>query len=118
MFLLSLAYLIHFAYLEESECKCWEGFAETNDTIAQETDYRCLGATFQTYNRRHYCNEPKSPTCECTNATSFVIDDSGVHCVQYSQGHELKRWDCENTEEWSNYNKNNEEFYRGRNRII
>ncbi|XP_044259263.1 uncharacterized protein LOC123007847 [Tribolium madens] len=114
IFLLACASLIHFAFQEQLECKCWPGYEVTNDSIAETTDLRCLGVSWIAYNKRHYCNQPVRPHCKCTNATGIVTDENGTYCDFTKNGESQKKWDCENAEKWSTYKKNTEEFNKGR----
>lgn len=83
--------------------------------MAQETGLACVGASWTTYNKRHYCNEPQKPQCKCTNNASGILTDAtGTYCTQYSEGIQLRKWDCENSEEWSNYKKSSEKFEKNR----
>jgi hypothetical protein len=104
--LIPAIFCIQLAYQEDgtsSECKCWDGYEVTNNSY-------CLGVTWLTYNKDHKCNEPVIPDCKCTNITAKLIDAEGTWCAFYQNGTQLKKWNCENTEDWNQYRKSYKEF--------
>lgn len=87
---------------ELSDCKCGEG------QQAQKTPegVKCLGILTKIIVP---CNVPRIPTCRCTGDATASVNSAneGSYCVQSKEGKEVKRWDCENKEEWAEYKKNN-----------
>lgn len=86
---------------EVPDCKCSPG------TEAKQTPEgpKCLGIRTKIILP---CNLPKIPTCLCTGDATASVNSvkEGSYCVQNEDGKEVKRWDCENAEEWEEYNKN------------
>lgn len=82
---------------ELSDCKCWTGYqaAKTPEGIYCNGIY-----LFHTME----CNVPEPPRCVCnSDATGILTDKTGTWCSQYFRGKELKRWHCENKQEWEEY---------------
>ncbi|KAJ8933623.1 hypothetical protein NQ318_002821 [Aromia moschata] len=85
--------------LELSECKCHTGF----EPKAIEERVKCVG-TYVTTTKP--CNVPERPSCKCSGNVSAILNNiEGTWCLEYARGLELRRWPCENQEEW-------ERFYR------
>ncbi|XP_076268808.1 uncharacterized protein LOC143201565 [Rhynchophorus ferrugineus] len=84
-----------------SSCKCWENYkADMGDNGLQ-----CIAL-----DQFHImpCNMPKSPKCICSGGISSILkDESGTWCTKYSKGEELRRWPCENRQEWDDFLKKN-----------
>lgn len=81
-----------------SDCKCWEGYK------AKKTDdgVRCIGVLLL---HAMECNEPKRPDCKCTgNVGGILYDTTGTWCTK-NEKEELKKWACENKEEWETFFK-------------
>ncbi|KAJ3666014.1 hypothetical protein Zmor_001472 [Zophobas morio] len=112
MIFLSILCLIHLVHLKDDpfSCQCWDDYEVTNDTILEERGLECLGTSWITFNKRHYCNEPQLPICACTNASSILIDDTGTWCFHYNRSIPNRKWNCENKEEWNEYNEKYETF--------
>lgn len=96
-----MVFLIVIANADElSDCKCGEG------QEAQKTPegVKCLGIVTKIILP---CNLPRIPRCLCTgDATASVNSvDEGSYCVQNDNGREVKRWNCENKEDWDEYKK-------------
>lgn len=83
-------------------CKCRPGLVpkETGDGI------QCSGIVLKIITP---CNIPYEPSCKCTgDVSSIKKTKDGVWCVKSESGKEVKKWDCENKEEWDEYKKKQE----------
>lgn len=100
LYVLLLA-LISVAFADElSDCKCLEGYRPDK---TPEGVVMCYGI----FNKALApCNLVQRPRCKCgPEVTGILSDASGVWCVKNVRGKQIKRWQCENREEW-------EDFYR------
>ncbi|KAK5641184.1 hypothetical protein RI129_009731 [Pyrocoelia pectoralis] len=79
----------------EETCKCWEGYKAKGDGS------ECVGILVRPVMA---CNEPEPPPCKCTeNATDIINESTGLWCRNYVKGVEIKRWRCENQDEWAKF---------------
>lgn len=54
------------------------------------------------------CNIPEAPKCLCTGKmTSVLKDKTGLWCIEFDSGKEVKRWRCQNKIEWKIFMINN-----------
>lgn len=91
---------VHAGNLTEETCKCWEGY---EPQLFQDGEVACIGWLLPTLME---CNVPEPPRCVCSGeVTGILTDSSGTWCSIYSKGEEIKRWACENKEDWRRYNK-------------
>lgn len=82
---------------ELENCKCWSGYepASTPEGVLCQGIY--LLHTME-------CNIPQPPRCICnSDATGILTDKTGIWCAQYFRGKEIRRWHCENKEDWDKY---------------
>lgn len=93
----SLILLLITAINSQEECSCWKGY----EAIYKDDQWKCSGI----YVRRSMeCNLPEVPVCECSSdATAIMQDRKGIWCIKYKRGREVRRWLCENMEEWAEY---------------
>ncbi|KAF5295148.1 hypothetical protein FQR65_LT10536 [Abscondita terminalis] len=76
-------------------CNCWEGYKANGDGT------ECQGILVRPVMP---CNEPEPPQCKCsTDATDILNEDTGLWCRTYVKGVEVKRWKCENQDEWGKF---------------
>lgn len=91
--------LASFCYADKlSDCKCWAGF----EAKKSESGVKCFGTGLL-----HImdCNEPERPDCKCSGEVSGKLSDaSGMWCTQLAADG-LKKWACENKEEWDKFFK-------------
>ncbi|XP_030747930.1 uncharacterized protein LOC115876337 isoform X2 [Sitophilus oryzae] len=87
--------------ISTTSCKCWENYRAD----VGENGLQCVAL-----DQFHImpCNMPKSPKCICSGGISSILkDESGTWCTKYSNGEELRRWPCENRQEWDDFLKKN-----------
>ncbi|KAF5284415.1 hypothetical protein FQA39_LY17090 [Lamprigera yunnana] len=78
-----------------STCKCWDGYKVNVDGT------ECQGILVRPVMP---CNEPEPPQCKCNqNATDILNEDTGLWCRTFTKGAEIKRWKCENQDEWAKF---------------
>ncbi|CAH1110136.1 unnamed protein product [Psylliodes chrysocephalus] len=85
-------------------CKCWDGY---------RVDFGKNGPQCVAMNQYHImpCNMIKSPKCKCSGVVSNILKDrTGTWCTRYNRGKELKRWPCENIEEWDDFFRKHPDF--------
>lgn len=85
-------------------CKCWDGYEANNGPDGPE----CRGILLL---HSMPCNEPQPPQCKCSgNVTGILKDETGIWCSTYAEGKEVKRWSCENAEDWKKFFEQNPEY--------
>ncbi|XP_019870789.1 uncharacterized protein LOC109599267 [Aethina tumida] len=92
-----LTLLLTPAISSRQTCVCFTGYEPiyVNDGWLCEHNYRI-----------YPCNAVEGPKCVCSGEESNVLrDKAGVSCVLYKKGKEIKRWPCENQEEWDEFKK-------------
>lgn len=83
---------------EISDCTCLEGYRPQLD---EDGKAMCYGIHVKAFAP---CNMIKKPTCQCgPEVTGILNDASGVWCVTYNRGRRVKKWRCENREEWETF---------------
>lgn len=84
------------------DCKCGPGLEarETSDGV------KCVGILKKIITP---CNLPRIPRCVCTGEATSSVNSAkdGSYCLHSEKGVEIKRWDCENKEEWDEYKRGN-----------
>ncbi|XP_017770111.1 PREDICTED: uncharacterized protein LOC108557909 [Nicrophorus vespilloides] len=88
------------------DCNCWEGYEAKQDNDGK---IMCQGKMVLALKP---CNLPEAPKCVCTEdtVTGILSDAEGTWCNQRKAGKEVKRWPCENKDEWSAYKVKYAEF--------
>lgn len=100
--LLSVIYITNCEELTLENCKCWTGYepAKNGDKI------ECQGKLILSLRP---CNVPEPPQCKCTGEVNGILNDgTGTYCSYSVKGENVKKWKCENEEEWTKY----EEAYK------
>lgn len=88
-----------------TKCKCNEGYEARKDPDGK---VKCYGILLKAIMP---CNLVSHPKCKCSEpVTSVLTDANGTWCTQFTKGKEIKRWECENKEEWEEFFKNHSEF--------
>lgn len=84
--------------LTVENCKCWTGYKASKSS---EGTVQCEGIML--LNIRP-CNVPEPPECKCTGEVNGILNDgTGTYCSLRMKGQEVKKWKCENEEEWKKY---------------
>ncbi|KAJ8934220.1 hypothetical protein NQ314_013498 [Rhamnusium bicolor] len=86
---------------ELSDCKCHVGYEAKKE---ESGAVKCYGIYIKAILP---CNLPRRPRCVCSSTVTGIIhDDTGTWCGEFSKGREIRRWACENKEDWKEYSQN------------
>ena len=84
---------------EVDDCKCPDGYHATKD--ANTGGAICSGD--RVFALRP-CNVPQRPRCVCGEGVTAITNDAtGTWCTKSENGEEVKRWACENEDEWKEF---------------
>lgn len=88
---------------ELENCKCPDGYVAAKN----DNGLICNGIFLKAIMP---CNLPHRPRCVCSPpVTAILSEHGGVWCYQARRGIEIKRWPCENTDEWDEFYAQNPE---------
>lgn len=93
--LLCVAYVVAL-----KDCSCQKGYQAKPLPVNSET--KCYGKRFKMIIP---CNTRLRPICKCTGATAVTTDIDGTRCSRYYLGDEVNKWQCENVEDWEEFNR-------------
>ncbi|XP_028130050.1 uncharacterized protein LOC114326046 isoform X2 [Diabrotica virgifera virgifera] len=89
---LSIAIISMVVAEDHPKCTCQEGFYAKEDNSGSA---RCI-----TFDKKYTlpCN---TPPCVCSgNLAEVRVSDEGLACSEFHFGAELKKWPCENKDDW------------------
>lgn len=103
-----LLFIIHSINAEEpslEDCKCWAGYEPQKNKDGQA---ECHGTFLLTIRP---CNVPEPPQCKCSGEVNGILNDgTGTYCSYRVKGEEVKKWKCENEDEWKKYEEDLKQY--------
>ncbi|XP_057667922.1 uncharacterized protein LOC130900931 [Diorhabda carinulata] len=78
----------------KEDCRCLDNYEARNDP---KSGYKCYGLVSKVISN---CNTIRRPKCLCTDPTGVLTDATGTWCTEYRSGREIRRWSCENRNDW------------------